>query len=365
MAPKKFKPFKKLPKELQLRIWALAMEPRVIRAKYESVMTPSEVYKTIYRLSCGPVPKILHINHESREEALKRYTFVKSRGCVNSTGEESYMTEFGIYVNFDIDTIFFVNVPPTHNFLTWMRRFPREKKPKGTGLALLKGTLGAESKTAETVKPVKTVKHIAFTMEWMLLKFRQAGRLDVLHGMVMDTPNLETITIVEGTNAFADSKKPHTYAFKESNLEQQQKLELQPQSGQTTGVQASSSQTGGGQATGIQAGGVQAGGAQAGGVQAGGAQAGGVQASGSQAGGVQAGGVHPDILRNRRLVIRFNTKPPGLGDLATFWETFSVNTELMQKYRLWRATEKVKKWVAPKFEKMRLAINPKVNVRGQ
>lgn len=127
MAPKKFdKYWDKLPKEIQLRVFVLAcMEPRIIRAKWMSVFSEKyDQHKNIYRLSCGPVPKILHICHQSRVEGLKHYTLIKARGALTAEQEKRLTkdNEYRIYVNFDMDTVYFVDFPDAWGLAAWIDR---------------------------------------------------------------------------------------------------------------------------------------------------------------------------------------------------------------------------------------------------
>ena len=76
--------FPKLPTEVRLKIWHYAMnEPRVVRDNWP--------YKT-KRCGLKNNPVLLHVNQESRQEALKRY--------------EKVFSNDNIYADFNQDTIF-------------------------------------------------------------------------------------------------------------------------------------------------------------------------------------------------------------------------------------------------------------------
>jgi hypothetical protein len=93
--------FPKLPSELRLKIWRLAAPgPRTVpveyRMKYDTFEGKRVSTFSGWR-SSDPVPVILHICHEARDEALKSY----------QPAFGSYFQQPKIYINFDIDTVLF------------------------------------------------------------------------------------------------------------------------------------------------------------------------------------------------------------------------------------------------------------------
>ncbi|KUJ15505.1 uncharacterized protein LY89DRAFT_114820 [Mollisia scopiformis] len=333
MAPKKFnRHFEKLPKELQLRIWVLSMEPRIIRAKWETVIIDDN-YKAIYRLSCGPVPKILHICRESRAEALKHYTPIKSRGAHLEQAEKRCIkdNENSIYMNFDIDTLYFVDFPDTNSFLSWIRRVPREPKPKNNAKLLAEG-----DENGKVQKPQKVVKHIAFhrhlPMRWSTLQ----SKVDVWYGMAIKNPGLETIKIVMDGSSFEKTEKPHTFSFKKAPTMVWRKQTRKPLSvgGQPAGSQAPA------------------------------ARPSTARTDSSKTASKEVGVKKPAALRNGNWVpVPYRAKVDAL--LDGFWEKSETHgTALGKTFREWRMTEEGKLWVAPRFEVMSISINPKKNVRG-
>ncbi|KAH0425724.1 hypothetical protein CcaCcLH18_10769 [Colletotrichum camelliae] len=72
-----FAPFSRLPPELRLKIWNLALEPRTLTATH------------------APNPTLLSVNREARHEALRRYNLVR----LNTWGDRR------IYIDFQRDSI--------------------------------------------------------------------------------------------------------------------------------------------------------------------------------------------------------------------------------------------------------------------
>ena len=192
MAPRKFKRyFTKLPVELQLKIWRMAMFPRVIRARWE-VESLELVDKSHYRVAAGPVPNILHVNKQSREEALKRYVVVNARLCLNGT----YYRRDSIFINFAIDTIYFINFPEVPGFLTFNR-------------VMSKNVLRGEK---------QPIRHIALSNQTIRWKYnRDSSTLAFFYQLAMQNPSLETITFINQTSSFEKAKNPHQYALKAPN----------------------------------------------------------------------------------------------------------------------------------------------------
>lgn len=93
-----FHPFPRLPLELRLQIWNLALPgPRVVQvieAKKRHMLTRQASY---HWTSNSPSPILLRVCKESREEALRTYTAAFGRN--ENDGR--------VYVDFDKDTVFF------------------------------------------------------------------------------------------------------------------------------------------------------------------------------------------------------------------------------------------------------------------
>ncbi|KAH6672953.1 hypothetical protein B0J14DRAFT_667686 [Halenospora varia] len=118
MVPKSFRRFDELPPELRIMIWKLAAEePRLIRATQS---LRSRLYlphpQSLYHLqTTTPTPAILYASSESRHEALKHYTLVNT----NLRCRPYFAVPFfgKVYVNFNIDTVYFTNFPSPNEFL--------------------------------------------------------------------------------------------------------------------------------------------------------------------------------------------------------------------------------------------------------
>jgi hypothetical protein len=331
MAPRKLDKFKNLPKELRLEVWKLAsMDERIIRATVESMVGEGDHFKQVYHLTGGPLPKVLQINRESRVIGLEHYTAVRSYAALNTTSEKWFTTknEYRIYINFDVDTLYFLNLAPTYNTMSWLRRIPKEEKKEskedagpnasGTFGKITKPTMnmiadGTKESTGvasiitsgnRVEKPLKIVKHIALASTLITAANVSARKLDFLYGIGMQLPFLRNITIIVDNSTFHKSKFPHTYSLKDlppplKDFPQTDPNNLSEQ----------------------------------------------------------------DVLRQShggRIHIM----------LKAFWD----NSELMgndfkdsqaKKYREWKASEKGKNWVPPIFKVMGLAIDKKKSKLGQ
>jgi hypothetical protein len=97
--------FPELPFELRLKCWSfVAPGPRRVHIKYQTKYNTTNARAVVAFsgwTSPDPAPVILHICHESREEALKSYQL--SFGSVFS--------EARVYFNFSIDTLCFGATP--------------------------------------------------------------------------------------------------------------------------------------------------------------------------------------------------------------------------------------------------------------
>ncbi|KAH7336171.1 hypothetical protein BKA65DRAFT_552835 [Rhexocercosporidium sp. MPI-PUGE-AT-0058] len=83
-----FPPFQRLPIELRLKIWTLAVEPRIVHIEWSRPR----------RQCLSPdVPALLHVSREARAEGLKIYN-----PAFNTSDSLT-----PVYINFELDTIFF------------------------------------------------------------------------------------------------------------------------------------------------------------------------------------------------------------------------------------------------------------------
>jgi len=101
--------FPDLPSELRLKIWGyIAPGPRNVsiryKTEYNTIGGRARAVWTGWK-SPDPVPIVLQISHESREEALK--TYQRAFGTV--------FNEPRIYFNYAIDTLCFGAIPGTHS----------------------------------------------------------------------------------------------------------------------------------------------------------------------------------------------------------------------------------------------------------
>ncbi|KAL2069814.1 hypothetical protein VTL71DRAFT_14493 [Oculimacula yallundae] len=204
----KFHQFRKIPPEIRLKIWRYTMRPRVIRAEYQNVITSplhSDVRISRMSLDAGPVPAVLGINVESRMEALRFYSLLKAKLPVHSlerAGERlppgakpramPKWLDMAIWVNPDIDTVFFVNFPSTHEFLSYFRRLSR---PSVGGLPL-----------------ERPIKHLAL-MGTDTQRFRTSGRTDLFYSICMEHKSIRTLNIVLDNSNFREALKPEGYSL--------------------------------------------------------------------------------------------------------------------------------------------------------
>ncbi|KAI9046594.1 hypothetical protein LZ554_009338 [Drepanopeziza brunnea f. sp. 'monogermtubi'] len=216
MAPRRFPQFARLPPELRVRIWRLLMLPQIIRAQWETVAF-NETHISIYWLFVGVMPITLRVCEESRQEAKKHYSLIRSRVPLRSEPTEerdgerkppassvaqktskknekdkSHMQK--LWVNFNTDSCYFVNMPPGYEFNTW---YNRVHKPRISGLAV-----------------DNPIRHIAIEGE-AAQRLRNSGRTDIFYLMCMRHPQLESITIMLDNSQFSYDKKPADYAFRD------------------------------------------------------------------------------------------------------------------------------------------------------
>ncbi|KAG9234471.1 hypothetical protein BJ875DRAFT_348787, partial [Amylocarpus encephaloides] len=116
---RRFPQFSRLPIELRLMIWVFAAwAPRLVKASWRSNFNVS-----VYKFMSGAVPGVLHVNLESRNTALKIFTQVPK--FISFTGVEyKYKVDIMIYLN-KLDTIYFLNRPPSFQFLGALRAIKR------------------------------------------------------------------------------------------------------------------------------------------------------------------------------------------------------------------------------------------------
>jgi hypothetical protein len=166
------------------------MEPRVIRAKWENDF--NGIYcKQIYLLAAGPVLPALHVNKESRNEAKRKYSLVKSRLPFVANHP---CDPHSIWVNLDTDTIYFVNFPATATFLSWMRRFTNKR------------TGGAN----------KNIKHIAIhacVLDRLTNIPNLPHKTDFIYQLVAEHPTLTDITIMLDNSMFEDDSRPQAFTI--------------------------------------------------------------------------------------------------------------------------------------------------------
>jgi hypothetical protein len=191
MAPKTFYRFRKLPIELRLRIWNLMMEPRVIRAKWENEFNEQEA-KQVFVLAAGPAPKVLHVCKESRKEIKRKYCLVKSHlpFIVNMSCSPN-----AVWVNFDIDTLYFVNIPAMPSFLSYMRRLSKKR-------------IGGANKN------IKRIAIHANVLDRITNPQSTApSKLPYLYELAIQQPSIEKIIIMLDNSKFEDDRNPDTFSL--------------------------------------------------------------------------------------------------------------------------------------------------------
>lgn len=164
-----------------------------------------EKWVALYILVAGPVPSLLTVCQETRHEAKKHYSLVRSKLPYKSQNQEGERPAPGkivrkpkwaeqkIWVNPMIDTLYLVNFPSMVDFLNWFRCL---SSPKVGGLPLS-----------------RPIKNIAFNGT-VVQRLRNTGRTNVFYHLCMKHPRLESITIVFDNSAFESGDKPHLYSFK-------------------------------------------------------------------------------------------------------------------------------------------------------
>ncbi len=195
MAPGKirtFHYFRKLPTELRLKIWGMAAdEPRIIHAQWRTE-TAEYNWEPHYCLNAGPVPSVLRANHESRREALKKYTLVKARLQIRHPVVGKVYRDNAIYINFNVDTIYALKVPELPGFLTWLRRLQLERNRGGE----------TTSKVACLAFPDGLISSLAMRKKLQ----------DLFYPLCMQSP-IQKIILVLDSSKFHETKEPHRYSF--------------------------------------------------------------------------------------------------------------------------------------------------------
>lgn len=186
---RKFRNFRKLPIELRLKIWGMVVDvPRVIRAEWEL----AGYGKSCYHLFGGPVPGVLGANHESRNEALRKYTLVKNRLQSTKPLKGEKAKAGAVYVNFDVDTLYITKLPELFGFLNWLRRL-QDKRSRG----------------GETTSKVT---HLAMDEGLFGGLFDRAKLQHLVYTICMDC-ELQSITILQDGSKFSETKQPHLYSI--------------------------------------------------------------------------------------------------------------------------------------------------------
>jgi hypothetical protein len=182
-----FKLFNKLPVELRLKIWQYASQsPRLIAANWDTQVNEVR-YQSFYTLHAGPVPTVLHINRESRNEGLRYFKQIKKYIVFNGPDTK----ENRIYIQ-EQDTIYFVRIAARHDF----------------------------GKTLRLINRDISLSHFAFRVERMdeLMKRYYTGSTNVLramlHNVVLDLPNLTHIMAAFDASHFSITKIPQDYEFR-------------------------------------------------------------------------------------------------------------------------------------------------------
>ena len=196
MAPKKFvNYFRRLPMELRLRIWNLTMEPRLIRAKWENHIYNDDIVHD-YALTAGPVPSALHVCKESRQEAERKYCLVKSHLPLTE-GMKARLPHSArsIWINFAIDTLYFVNLCAFPNFISYLRRLSKKR------------TGGANKNIKYIGIPACILDRILFP------RAGQPSKLLHFYRLVVEVPSIEKIIIMLDNSRFEYDKDPEHYSL--------------------------------------------------------------------------------------------------------------------------------------------------------
>jgi hypothetical protein len=196
MAPKNFvNYFNRLPIELRLRIWNLTMEPRLICAKWENHIYHDDIVHD-YALTAGPVPSALHVCKESRQEAKRKYCLVKSHlPLTEGMKARLPFSARSIWINFAIDTLYFVNLCAMPNFISYLRRLSKKR-------------VGGANKN------IKYIGIPACVLDRIVVpRAGQPNRLLHFYRLVVEVPSVEKIIIMLDNSRFEDDKNPDHYSL--------------------------------------------------------------------------------------------------------------------------------------------------------
>jgi hypothetical protein len=151
----------------------------------------------VYVLAAGPAPRVLHVCKESRKEAKRKYCFVKSHLPLTERLKKQHRPSSpkSIWINFDIDTLYFVNMPAILDFLSYLRRL--SKKRIG----------GAD----------KNIKHIAIhacVLDRLLAPHPVLpSKVLYFYRLVVDVPSIEQIIIMLDNSTFEVDKRPQDFSL--------------------------------------------------------------------------------------------------------------------------------------------------------
>lgn len=123
--------FPRLPAELRIAIWRLALPIRILTVRTVPAPSPHPFGRPAFA-AIDPQPILLSVNKESREEALKAYVVL----------HDPYSPRF--YFNSERDTIFFDVVCPSWITILYDLNFHRPSSPSAVrSIALLNDSMSA------------------------------------------------------------------------------------------------------------------------------------------------------------------------------------------------------------------------------
>ena len=122
--PQSFPNFEALPVEIRLTIWkTIALTPRTLELYVQ------QVRYTIYLHCQNPIPALLHVCNESREEGLKYYSVLElkrwpPREVQDEVASPSWVTKrppARIYISYERDTLYFCRSNPVLGMWQFLR----------------------------------------------------------------------------------------------------------------------------------------------------------------------------------------------------------------------------------------------------
>ncbi|EPE29301.1 hypothetical protein GLAREA_00461 [Glarea lozoyensis ATCC 20868] len=188
-----FKLFTQLPIELRLKIWKYASEsPRLIPASWKTKGNESTV-QVFYELYAGPVPTVLQINRESRNEALRFYKQIGKRINLNGplSQDGSISQEERLYIN-EQDTIYFIDNATRYDLLKALRAINK-------AMPLQRFAIRAER--------THDMCHYYMSPPWAGPVKYNFPLLDALRRL----PNLVNIIVTVDTSLLYNAKSPQRY----------------------------------------------------------------------------------------------------------------------------------------------------------